>query len=89
MCLFGLNAFAFLPEHTFRLRQQGISFLIHSGIAAALAVLLAIITLIVLIRDDRNAYPSMRLAVATFLWALACFPTGWLTIIVVGEVLRL
>ncbi len=87
-CFFGVNAFAFIPEHGYRLHQQGTRFLFNAGIAATVALVADIITLIVLLRDDRSGYPSMRFSLATLLWALGCFPTGWLAVIVLGGVLK-
>jgi hypothetical protein len=86
--LLGFHAFAFLPEHSYRLHQQGASFLTQAGIAAALGLFWCTFTLFILLRDNRSGYPSMRCSLATFLWALACFPVLFLTVVVIGGFLR-
>jgi hypothetical protein len=86
--LFALLALGFLPEHRYRLEQQGSVFLTRAGIAAALGLLDCTFTLIVLLKDNRSGYPSFRCSLATLLWALACFPILVLTAVVIGEVWR-
>jgi len=81
-------ALAFLPEHSYRLRQQGAAFLTQAAIAAALGLSLCVFTLCILLRDNRSGYPSFRCSLATLLWALACFPILLLTLIVAGEFWR-
>jgi len=85
---FALYAFAFLPEHSYRLHQQGTAFLIRAGTAAALGLLYCVFTLVILLRDNRSGYPSLRCSLATLLWALACFPILFLAVVVVGGVWR-
>ena len=85
---FALYAFAFVPEHSYRLHQQGAVFLWQAGIAAALGLLVCAFTLVILLRDNRTGYPSFRCSVATLLWALACFPDLFLTVLVVGGLWR-
>jgi len=85
---FALYAFAFLPEHSYRLHQQGAAFLTQAGMAAALGLLYCAFTLVILLRDNRSGYPSFRCSLATLLWALACFPVLFLTVVVVGAFWR-
>jgi hypothetical protein len=80
----GFYAFAFLPEHSYRLHQQGVAFLTQAGIAAALGLLWCLFTLFILLRDNRSGYPSFRCSLATLFWALACFPVLFLTVVVIG-----
>jgi hypothetical protein len=80
----GCYAFAFLPEHSYRLNQQRATFITQAGIAAALGLFWCVFTLFVLLRDNRSGYPSFRCSLATLLWALACFPVLFLTVVVVG-----
>ncbi len=81
-------ALAFLPEHSYRLRQQGGAFLTQAAIAAALGLTWCVFTLWILLRDNRSGYPSFRCSLATLLWALACLPVLFLTVIVLGELWR-
>ena len=82
--LFGMYAVAFLPEHSYRIHEQGPTFLLQAGIAAAFGLLYCAFTLVILLRDNRSGYPSFRCSLATLLWALACFPILFLTVVVVG-----
>src|SRR5258708_6599629 len=81
---FALLAFAFLPEHSYRLHQQGAAFLTQAGIAAVLGLLYCAFNLVILLRDNRSGYPSFRCSLATLLWALACLPVLFLTMVVLG-----
>jgi hypothetical protein len=81
-------ALAFLPEHSYRLSQQGTAFLTQAAIAAALGLIWCAFALWILLRDNRSGYPSFRCSLATLLWALACFPVLLLTLTVVGELWR-
>ena len=81
-------ALAFLPEHSYRLHQQGAAFLTQAAVAATLGLIWCAFTLWILLRDNRSGYPSFRCSLATLLWALACFPVLFLTVIVVGELCR-
>ena len=85
---FGYLAFAFLPEYGYRLQQQGSVYLVQAGVAALAGWLVCALTLAVLIRDNRSGYPAMRCSVATLIWALACFPVLFLTVIVVGGLVK-
>jgi hypothetical protein len=84
----GSYGFAFLPEHSYRLHQQGAAFLTQAGIAAALGLLWCVFTLFVLLRDNRSGYPAFRCSLATLMWALACFPVLFLTVVVIGGFCR-
>jgi hypothetical protein len=53
-------ALAFLPEHAYRLHQQGAAFLTYAAIGAALGAIWCLFTLYVLLRDNRSGYPSFR-----------------------------
>ena len=79
-------AFAFLPEHSYWLRQQGEPFLIQAGIAAMVGLLYCAFTLVILLRDNRSGYSSFRCSLATLLWALACVPILFLALVVIGGV---
>jgi hypothetical protein len=85
---FACYAFAFLPEHGYRLHQQGAAFLTQAGIAAALGILYCAFNLVTLLRDDRSGYPSFRCSLATLLWALACLPILFLAAVVIGGLWR-
>jgi hypothetical protein len=78
----------FLPEHAFRLQQQGAAYLRSAGIIAALDVLSCAFALIILVKDNRSGYPSYRCSLATLLWALACVPVILLIVVVIGDLLR-
>ena len=80
----GFYAFAFLPEHSYHLHQHRATFLTQAGIAAGLGLFWCFFTLLILLRDNRSGYPSFRCSLATLLWALACFPVVFLTVVVVG-----
>ena len=85
---FALLAFAFLPEHSYRLQQQGAGYLTSAGIAALLGLIFCAFTSVILLRDNRSGYPSMRCSLATLLWALACVPIFFLTVVVIGGFFR-
>ena len=82
--VFGFYAFAFLPEHSYRLHQQREAFLTQAGTAAGLGLLWCVFTLFMLLGDNRSGYPSFRCSLATLLWALACLPVLFLTVVVIG-----
>ena len=84
----GFYAFAFLPEHSYRLHQQGAAFLTQAAIAVVLGLCWCAFTLLILLRDNRSGYPSMRCSLATFLWSLACLPVLFLTVVVIGGFFR-
>lgn len=84
----GFYALAFLPEHRYRLHQQGSTFLTQAAIAAALGLMWCVFTLWILLRDNRSGYPSFRCSLATLLWGLACFPVFSLIVIVARELWR-
>ena len=83
-----LLAFAFLPEHRYRMEQQGSAYLTAAAIAALLGLVVCALTLIILIRDNQSGYPAFRCSLATLLWALACVPVLLLTAIVIGGFVR-
>jgi hypothetical protein len=85
---FALLSFAFLPEHSYRLQQQGAGYLTPASITALVSLVVCAFTLVVLLRDNRSGYPSMRCSLATLLWALACVPILFLTLVVIGGFLR-
>jgi len=62
--LFGMYAVAFLPEHSYRIHEQGPTFLLQAGIAAAFGLLYCAFTLVILLRDNRSGYPSFRCSLA-------------------------
>jgi len=80
--------FGFVPEHGFRLQQQGASYLVQAGTAALIGLLMCTLTLIILLKDNRSGYPSMRCSLATLFWAFACVPVFFLTVIVIDGLLR-
>ena len=82
---FGFLALGFLPEHTYRLRQQGMGYLTSAAVATILSLAVCSITLFILIRDNRSGYPAFRCSLATLLWALGCAPVIWLILVLVGE----
>lgn len=84
--LLALHAFAFLPEHAYRLQHGGVAFLAQAAVAAGLGLLFCALTLFILLRDNRSGYPSFRCSLATLLWALACLPIFFLTWVVIGRV---
>src|ERR1035441_573988 len=81
---FAFLALAFLPEHSYRLQQQRTAYLTQAGITAGLGLVVCAFTLILLLRDNRSGYASFRCSLATLLWALACLPVLFLTLVVVG-----
>jgi cell division protein FtsW (lipid II flippase) len=85
---FALLAFGLLPEHAYRIRQQGAAFLRHAGTMALIGCLVCVFTLIMLLRDNRSGYPPHRCSIATLLWALACVPIFLLAVVVIGELLK-
>jgi hypothetical protein len=88
-CLFfAFFAFAFLPEHSYRLQQQDASYLTVATLTALLGLVICAFTLFILVRDNRTGYPSFRCSLATLLWALACVPVFFLTLIVIGGLFR-
>ena len=82
---FGFLALGFLPEHTYRLRQQGMGYLTSAAVATILSLAVCSITLFILIRDNRSGYPAFRCSLATLFWALGCAPVIWLILVLVGE----
>lgn len=82
---FSFVAFAFLPEHNYRLRQQGTGYLTSATVTALVGLAVCGLTLFVLIRDNLSGYPSFRCSLATLVWALACVPVFWLLLVVVGD----
>ena len=86
--VFAFLAFGSLWEHRFRMEQEGTRYFIQAGTVAFLGLLVCIVGLINLLKDDRSGYPSMRLSVATLLWALASFPIIGLSLMVVATLLR-
>lgn len=85
---FAFLAFVFLPEHSYRLRQQGMSYLTPAAITALVGLAICGLTFFILIRDNRSGYPSFRCSLATLLWALACVPVFWLLLVVAGGFVR-
>lgn len=85
---FAFLALAFLPEHSYRLRQQGMGYLTPAAVTAFLSLTVCSITLFILVRDNRSGYPPFRCSLATLLWALACVPVFWLILVVAGGFLR-
>jgi hypothetical protein len=85
---FALLAIGFLPEHAYRMEQQGASYFRPAEIAALLGLCICAFTLVILLRDNRSGYPALRCSLATFLWALACVPVWGLTLVVVSNFLR-
>jgi hypothetical protein len=82
----GFFALAFLPEHRGRLQQQGATFLTQAALTAALGLLCDAFTLVILLRDNRSGYPAFRCSLAALLWALACFPVLFLTVMVIAGI---
>ncbi len=69
---FALIATSFLPEYGYRTQH-------HPELATVLAGLaVCTLTLLNLIRDNRNGYPSFRCSLATILLALALGPIAFL-----------
>jgi hypothetical protein len=85
---FAFLAFAFLPEYGYRLQHQGAAFRTQAGITALLGLLACASTLMILLRDNRSGYPSLRCSLATLLWALACVPVSLLALNVIGGYFR-
>ena len=85
---FAFVALAFLPEHSYRLQQHGTAYLVQAGTVALAGLIVCTLALVVLLKDKRGGYPTMRCSLAALLWALACFPVVFLTVVVVGGLLR-
>jgi hypothetical protein len=83
--LFAFFAFAFLPEQDFRIQRQGLSYLVPAAVTALLGVVVCILTLIILLRDNRSGYPAIRCSLATLLWAMGCVPILFLAMSVAGS----
>jgi hypothetical protein len=84
ICLFfAFVAFSYLPEHSFRLRQQGMDYLMPATISVAASLVVCALTLLILVRDNQSGYPSFRCSLATLFWAFACVPVFWLFLILV------
>ena len=79
---FGFVALAFVPEHQYRLQEQGDGYLLRAAAVAVAGLTMCTFTLIVLLRDNRSGYPAMRGSLAALFWAIACVPVLLLTIIV-------
>jgi hypothetical protein len=82
---FAFLSFGFLPEHAYRMQQQGASYFGPAAITDLLGLSICALTLVILLRDNRSGYPALRCSLATFLWALACVPVCGLTLVVVSR----
>jgi drug/metabolite transporter (DMT)-like permease len=80
---FAVLAFAFVPEFSFRVQQGGTHFRSQASVMAALAAMVCLVTLVILLRDERSGYPSSRLSVAILFWALSCVPVVMLVLQVI------
>lgn len=76
-------AFGFVPDFEFRLQQGGAHFHFAASAMAFLSATVCLLTMIILLRDERSGYPSSRLQVAILLWALSCGPV----LMLVGEII--
>ena len=79
----GFLAFGFVLEYGFQLQQGGSHFHLQASVMAVVSVIFCAGTLGIFLHDDRAGYPSFRLSLATFLWALACFPVVLLVLDVI------
>jgi len=86
--LVAFAASGFIPEHRYRIQQQGMGYLAPAACQALLGWFICALTLFILIRDNRSGYPSFRLSLATLLRALACAPILFLTVVVVSGFLK-
>src|SRR5262245_56470460 len=57
---FAFLALGFLPEHSYRIEQQGGSYLLAAAVIALLGLFICTFTLIILLRDNRSGYPAPR-----------------------------
>jgi hypothetical protein len=90
ICLFlSLFAVGLFPGLSERLREPEVSFLVMGGVTAGLGILVCILNLWLLIRDNLTGYPAMRCSVATLVWAFACLPFFALAVVVVRNLVTL
>jgi hypothetical protein len=85
---FAVLATVFMPESWYRWQHLGMKYLMPAGIIALLGLTDCAVTFVCLLRDDKSGYPSFRLSVATLLWAVACVPILFLSLVLIGFVLQ-
>lgn len=79
-----LIAITFLPESDYRLRHLGADYLLPASVIAISGFAVCCLTFVNLLRDDKSGYEGFRLSVATLLWALACIPISFISLIVIA-----